>query len=232
MDLTNHRRLRAGALALGLAAVLLTAFPLVRPFFDLDPREPERSLRLAIPVITSLPWVAAHLMAMLAFVLLVFGLLALYARLARTPAESRALRALVWSLAGVALIMPMLGVETHVLPILGGLHASGATGLAPAIGALYLGPAMLVFVLGLLALAVGVIAFARIVWRTQALPRWAGVVFAAGLALWFPPFPRGVRVVDGFLIGLGGVWLAWELWRDATPPATPRRAAGSGSGSA
>jgi hypothetical protein len=231
MDLADHRRLRAGALALGLAAVLLTAFPLVRPFFDLDPREPESSLRLAIPAITSPPWVVSHLIAMLAFVLLVFGLLALYARLARAPAESRALRALVWSLTGIALIMPMLGVETHVLPILGGLHASGVTGLAPAIGAIYFGPAMVIFVLGLLALAVGAIAFARIIWRTEALPRWAGVAFAAGLALWFPPFPRGIRVVDGFLIGLGGVGLAWRLWRDATPPATRRRAAGSGSGS-
>jgi uncharacterized membrane protein len=113
-------RLRAGALALGIASLLLAVFPLVRPFFPLDPRAPERTLRLASPAITSLPWVASHLIAMLAFVLLVLGMLALYGRFVRTPWEPRALRALVWSLAGIALIMPMLGVETHVLPILGG----------------------------------------------------------------------------------------------------------------
>jgi hypothetical protein len=84
---------------------------------------------------------------------------------------------------------------------------------------------MIVFGLGLFGLAVGAIGFARIIWRTDALPRWAGVAFAAGLALWFPPFPRGIRVVDRFLIGIGGAWLGWTLWRDATPPATPRRAA-------
>jgi ribosomal protein S18 acetylase RimI-like enzyme len=39
----------------------------------------------------------------------------------------------------------------------------------------------------------------------------AGVLFAAGLALWFPPLPRVVRILDGLVIGLGGVWLAASL---------------------
>ena len=177
------------------------------------------------PRLRALPWVASHLIAMLAFVLLVLGMLALYGRFVPTPWEPRALRALVWSLAGIALIMPMLGVETHVLPILGKLYAAGAVDVAPTIEAIYIGPAMIVFGLGLLGLAVGAIGFARIIWRSGMLPRWAGVAFAAGLALWFPPFPRGIRVVDGFLIGIGGAWLAWQLWRDPTPPAMRCRAA-------
>ena len=215
MEAIDHRRVRSGALALGLAAVLLAIFPLVRPFFPLDPRMPEQTLRRASPAITSTPWVASHLIAMVAFVLLFFGLLTLYVRLAATPRESRALRALVWSLTGIALIMPMLGVETHILPIIGGLYTAGATDIAPAIGAIYRGSAMLVFFSGLLALAVGAIGFARVIWRSEILPRWAGVAFAAGLALWFPPFPRSIRIVDGLLIGVGGAWLAWRLWRDA-----------------
>jgi len=40
-----------------------------------------------------------------------------------------------------------------------------------------------------------------------------GVIFAIGLALRFPPFPRMIRVIDGLLIGIGGIWLAWSLWR-------------------
>jgi hypothetical protein len=39
------------------------------------------------------------------------------------------------------------------------------------------------------------------------------VLFAIGLALWFPPFPRVVRVIDGFFIGLGGLWLMSSLRR-------------------
>ena len=218
MHAIHSPRVRLGAVALGLAAVLLALFPLVRPFFPLDPRMPERTLKLASPAVTSAPWVVSHLIAMLAFVLLFFGLLALYVRRADTAREARALRALVWSLAGIALIMPMLGVETHILPIIGSLYVAGAADVAPAIGLIYRGSAMIVFLLGLVALAVGAIGFARVIWRTGALPRWAGVVFAAGLALWFPPFPRGIRIVDDLLIGLGGAVLAWRMWQDATRP--------------
>ena len=90
-------RARLGALALGLSALLLTVFPLVRPFFPLDPTSPDETLALASP-------------------------------------SGRALRALAWSLAGITLIMPMLGVETHILPIVGRLNLAGTTAIAPAVG--------------------------------------------------------------------------------------------------
>ena len=152
---------------------------------------------------------------MLAFVLLLFGVLTLYAHLRAGPVEPRALRALAWSLAGIALIMPMLGFETHVLPILGRLYLAGTTGIAPVLRLIYLGPAIAVFLLGLLFLAIGVVYLAAAIWRDSRLPRWAGVLFAIGLALWFPPFPRTLRIIDGFFIGLGGLWLASSMWQAA-----------------
>jgi hypothetical protein len=216
-DVTTQKprwaRVRLGALALGLSARLLTAFPLVRPFFALDPRSPGETLAVASASVTSARWVAAHLLAMLAFVLLLFGMLALYAYLRAGLMEPRALRGLAWSLAGIALIMPMLGFETYVLPVLGRLYLAGTTGVAPIVGLIYLGPAIVVFLLGLLFLAIGVVYLAVAIWQDSRLPRWAGVLFAIGLALWFPPFPRAVRIIDGFFIGLGGLWLASSMWR-------------------
>ena len=210
-------RIRLGALALGLSALLFTAFPLVRPFFALDPTSPGETLAVASALVTSAPWVVAHLLAMLAFVLLLFGMLALYAYLRAGPMEPRALRALAWSLAGIALIMPMLGFETHVLPIVGRLYLAGTTGVAPIVGLMYLGPAIAVFLLGLLFLAIGAVYLAVAMWQDGRLPRWAGVLFAIGLALWFPPFPRELRIIDGFFIGLGGLWLASSMWRAHSP---------------
>src|SRR5262245_8775768 len=145
MPRSNLTRDHLGALALGLSALLFTVFPLVRPFFPLDPRSPETTLAAASPSITSAAWVGAHYVAMLAFVLLPLGMLALYAHLEGGPAEPRALRAVLWSLAGVILIMPMLGFEIHVFPIVGRLHLAGTTGLAPFVSLTYLGPAMVVF---------------------------------------------------------------------------------------
>jgi hypothetical protein len=228
MQKPNLARVRMGALALGLSALLLTAFPLVRPFFPLDPRSPSKTLAIASPSITSAPWVVAHLLAMLAFVLLSFGILTLYAQLRAGSVEPRALRALAWSLAGIALIMPMLGFETHVLPILGRLYLAGTTGIAPIVALIYLGPAIVVFLLGLLFLAIGAVYLAVAIWQDGRLPRWAGVLFAIGLALWFPPFPRALRIIDGFFIGLGGLWLASDLWQAAEDaPPNPSNASGS-----
>ena len=196
MPAHTSTRIRLDALALGLSALLFTAFPLVRPFFRLDPRSPDETLAAASPLITSGPWVLAHLMVTLAFVLLLYGMLALYARLAAVPRGPSPILGLVLSLAGIALIMPMLGVETFILPIVG-----------------------LMFLFALLLLAVGSISFARAIWRSGVLPRGAGVLLAIGLALWFPPFPALIRIVDGFVIGAGGVWLAWAMWRETVPDA-------------
>ena len=217
MSVRTSTRIRLGALALGLSALLFTAFPLVRPFFRLDPRSPDETLAAAGPVITSAPWVLAHVMVTLAFVLLLYGMLALYARLEEVHHGPSTIVGLVLSLAGIALIMPMLGVETFILPIVGRLYLEGATNLAPAVALIYLGPATLMFLFALLLLAMGSMSFALAVWHSGVLPRGAGVLLAIGLALWFPPFPPLIRIVDGFVIGVGGVWLARAVWRDAGP---------------
>lgn len=140
-------------------------------------------------------------------------MLTLHARLPNGNVEPRALRAMVLSLAGITLIMPMLGVETHILPIIGMLYLEGKTDIASAVRLIYHGPALAVFLLALLLLAIGVIYLAVAIWHSGVLPRWAGVIFAIGLAPWFPLVPRMIRMVDGPLIGIGGVWPAWSLWQ-------------------
>ena len=211
---------RLGAFALGLSALLFTLFPLVRPFFPLDPTAPATTLTVASPAITSAAWVGSHLSLMLAFVLLLYGMLTLYTHLANGHGAPRAFRAMVLSLAGIALILPMLGVETHILPIIGTLYLAGQTDIAPAVSLIYHGPALAVFLVGLILLAVGAMTFAVTIWHSETLPRWAGVLFAIGLSLWFPPFPRVIRTLDGFAIGIGGIWLAWHIWnRHRTSPA-------------
>jgi hypothetical protein len=106
MDHVDALRARLGALALGLSTLLL-----------------------ASSALASAPWLVAQLLAMLAFVLLGCGLLALYAVLATAGRE--------------------------VLALL----AAGAAG------------------------------FARGIWRSARLPRWAGVALALGLGPSCPILP-------------------------------------------
>ena len=212
---TRSIRIRLGAAALGSSAFLLAIFPLIRPFFALVIFEPERTITVASPAFASAAWVISHYLAMLGFVLLQCGLLALYAFHSASEREPRAFRGLVWGLPGVALILPAFGVEAYTMPIIGKIYLAGASGLAPVIALTYRGPMTVVLLLGLLFLAVGAFNFAFAIRHSGQLPAWAGFIFAVGLALWLPLLPRPVRIVDGLLIGLGGVPLAWSMWRKA-----------------
>jgi hypothetical protein len=223
MQIAHPDRIRLGALGLGLSALLLTIFPLARPFFPMNVFAPEETIVAASPAFVSVAWVVSHYLAMLGFVLLLGGMLALYALHAGAETEPRAFRGLLWGTMGVALVLPALGVEVFTMPAVGRLHLDGVTGLAPMIALTYLGPMTIVLIVGLVLLAAGAFYFAFAIRRRAQLPVWAGFVFAAGLALWLPLLPKPVRIIDGLLIGVGGVPLAWSMWRTA---AGDRTAAG------
>jgi len=215
MQTAHHARIRLGALGLGLSALLLMVFPLARPFFRMDIFAPEETMVAASPAFTSVAWMLSHYLAMLGFVLLLGGMLALYAFHAGPETEPRAFRGLLWGIMGVALILPAFGVEAFTMPAIGRLHLDGVTGLAPMIPLTYRGPMTIVLILGLVFLGMGAFNFAFAIRRRGQLPVWAGFVFATGLALWLPLLPKPVRIIDGLLIGLGGIPLAWSMWRNA-----------------
>jgi hypothetical protein len=213
MQTAHPGRIRLGALALGLSALLLAVFPLARPFFRMNIFAPEETMTAAGPAFASMAWVLSHYLAMLGFVLLPGGLLALYALHADTETEPRAFRGLLWGTMGVALILPAFGVEAFTMPAIGRLRLDGVRGLAPMIPLTYGGPMTIVLILGLVSLAVGAFNVAFAIRRHGHFPVWAAFVFAIGLALWLPLLPRPVRIIDGLLIGVGGIPLAWSMWR-------------------
>src|SRR5260370_25559084 len=110
MQTAPHARIRLGALGLGLSALLLTVFPLARPFFRMNIFAPEETMTAAGPAFASMAWVLSHYLAMLGFVLLLGGMLALYALHACTETEPRACRRLLSGSMGVALIPPSFGL--------------------------------------------------------------------------------------------------------------------------
>jgi hypothetical protein len=213
---------RLGAVALAVSALLFAVFPLVRPFFRLDVFSPALATVASGPL-ASPAWVTAHLLLTAAFALLPVGLLALAAALAATPEAARAGRGARLAITGLGLIVPAVGVETFAMPVIGRRYLAGGDGIAPAFAEIYRGPMTLLLIAGLLLLALGALDLARAGWR-GGLPRWALAAFTAGLCLWLPLLPRPVRVVDGLLIGLGGLGLAWGLWRAGV---SPRAAGGS-----
>ena len=212
MNVSTSHRIRLGSLALGISALLFVLFPMVRPFFPI-PSENSPAQFTAVGQAYIMPaWVGSHLIAMIALVLLLLGMLTLHAYLSNGQGERRAFVGMIFGLAGIALILPTLGVETYALPVLGRAYLDGKADLSSILPSLYSGPDNIVMILGLLLLAIGGILLAIAIWSSSTLPKWAGVVLAVGLLLWFPLFPQIIRIIDGLLIGIGGIWLAWVIW--------------------
>lgn len=206
------RRLRLAAAALAVAGLLFVLYPTIRPFSD------ETSLQGAV-AFGSDAWIFAHVLAMVGFVLVTLGVLRLRIGVERTPGAAVASWAVAVCWVGAGLTLPFYGAEAF------GLHAIGQEAIrqnSPAIYALAnevrTGPGLVVFLVGMTLLAVGAIIAAAAVWRSGRLPRWSGVPFALGFALYIPQFfgNQPLRVVHGLLVAAGCVWLAAVIWRVAS----------------
>ncbi len=203
----SSSRVRLGAVSLALSGILFVLYPLLRPYSD------ESSLQGA-QAFASTAWILAHMLGVLGFIFVALGLLGLSSALQHTAARRLASLALVLTWIGVGLILPYYGAEMF------GLRALGQEALrqhSPALLSLVdtvrLGPAAIVFVVGLLLLAVGAILVAIAVWRSGTLSRWSGIPFALGFVLYLPQFfgTQPIRVAHGLLVALGCIWVAVSL---------------------
>ena len=211
-------RVRLGALALAVAGVLFVLYPAIRPYSD------EMSLQGAA-AFASNAWIVAHVLAMLGFVLVALGVLALYYTLRDTPAEQLAFLALIAIWIGVGLTLPYYGAEAFGLHVLGqeAIRQDSTAMLVLADDVRY-GPGIYLFGAGLLLLGIGTILAAAAVWRSGALPRWSGILFGLAFALYIPQFFTSppIRVAHGLLVTAGCVWLAFSIWQAQVWRTVPR----------
>jgi hypothetical protein len=196
------------ALALFIAGVGFVVYPALRPFSD------EVSLQGAA-AFASGNWIAAHMIAMLAFTMLLPGLFGLYSLLGETRVERLAYAAIAVSMIGVGFTLPFYGGEAY------GLHAIGLEAMRQGDAALLnlastirSGPGLIMFLVGLIILAVGVIMLAASIWRSGRYSKWSGIPLALGMALYIPQFfgTQPLRVAHGVLMAVGCLWIGVVLW--------------------
>ncbi|NNJ13288.1 hypothetical protein EKD04_023470 [Chloroflexales bacterium ZM16-3] len=215
---SDHARLSAAALV--ISGIFFVIYPALRPFSD------EVTLAGAAAFGAD-AWLVAHMLAMVAFTLLPVGLFGLYRLLEDSPARHTSFWALVIGQVGVGFTLPFYGGEAY------GLHAIGQEALArqdasllSIAAAVRAGPGLLLFLSGLLLLAVSAILAAIAIWRSGRHPRWSGVPLALGLALYIPQFfgSQPLRVAHGLLIAVGCLWVALDLWRGSATTYTRQMA--------
>ena len=206
----SHSRARLGAGALVVAAVLFVLYPAVRPWED------ESTVDGAMRAMSSGAWVASHLFAMIGFILIPLGLLALWRAVAQTRAERLGLAALIVTWVGAGLTLPYYGGEAFALNAIATRAKEGQSlDLLDLVEAFRFQPvAATTFALGLVLLGVGAVIVAVTIWRSGVLPRLSGIPFALGMALFIPQFyaPAAVRIAHGVLVAAGLIWIAVGLW--------------------
>ncbi|MDR1900473.1 MAG: hypothetical protein LBQ55_10725 [Treponema sp.] len=199
-----------------ISGLLFALYPALRPFSD------EKSLEGAA-AFASLAWFAAHLMAVLAFILLPFGLAGVCRAIQDRPARRSARRGFGLGCFGIGLTLPFYGAEMFGLQAVGGeaLKTKSAALLSLADQIRY-GKGFVLICAGLLLLAAGIIVIAAALWKSRALNKWSGIPLAAGFLLYLPQYmmTQPWRVLHGLLISAGCIWLGLLLLR---PHELPRR---------
>ena len=205
--------LRFSALSLVISGILFVLYPIIRPFSD------EASLEGAA-AFASTEWLVAHILAIVAFTLLPLGFLGLYHSLQDTTLKPLIYSAVVLCLVGTGLTLPFYGGETY------GLHAIGMEAITQQTVALVsisnvvrTGTGLILFLIGLMVLAIASIIVAVTIWRSGKYQKWSGIPFALGLVLYIPQFLGGqqLRVIHGLLVTMGCLWIAVGLWRQSKP---------------
>jgi hypothetical protein len=157
-------------------------------------------------------WMPAHSMHTVSAVLLLFGVIGLYWRLAPTSGRL-GLAGFVCALVGTALFVATGVVTAYVFPAV----ASAAPSAVEPGGALLSGPVLGVFGLTALLLSVGYAILGVAALRHGSLPRGGALLFVAGaLVLAMPvepfgPLPWAGLIAGGVLTTLGQTWLGYAL---------------------
>lgn len=219
----QSRNPRLSSAALAAAGVLFFLYPLLRPYSDETTLDGGRAM-------ASTAWILAHVFAFGGFILLIPGLVGLYSSIAGqrpSPPDGQraAYAAVVASWLGVGLLLPYYGAETFGLNAIAQRAVrDNDPGLLELADTVRLGsvPATM-FLAGLLLLAAGAILAAVAIWRSGVAPRWSGIPFAVGFALFLPQFfgAPWMRIGHGVLVAVGCVLLAAVLWSRRGSSAAP-----------
>lgn len=142
-----------------------------------------------------------------------FWAFALFAYLLPCAGRRALIAGLVCSLLGAGIILPALGVVTYAIPALAQAYLAGQPETMVIANSFFTWPRGAMFYPALL-LPVGLLLFTVAIWRSRALPRPAGVLFALAGMLVAVPAPLHLPRLAGAIIGLAaGIWIAAAVRR-------------------
>jgi hypothetical protein len=210
---------------IGIGLLGLPLYGALTFWSSIDPQpDPNTHLEAWSRYVTTNHYVLGHLLgSILGLVFAIFGVFALGAYLARSRAVRLGLVAMVITVLGSALFLPLQGVSTFSAPEEGQAVLAGLEEFEelPPIFAntVFALTGLLVIVL----LLVGNILVGVAVWRSGTLPRWAGALWAAAHVLMYlslvyaatigPASTPPTVLVGAVVVVISGAWMAWSVLR-------------------
>jgi hypothetical protein len=220
---TTINWIRAGLLALPISG-LLTMWSTLVP----QPN-PSTEFEAWSRFVTTTDYLISHLLGSnLGIILLIFGVIALGAYLAKGVRSSRL---------GLVAMVTIIAANTLALMSAGGW----STFAAPAIGRAYLfgiEEAMLIdvgidyiviFMLVIVLAFIGNVLLGIAIWRSGILPKWAGAIWMAWAVMFyvagvlsgflFTSSSLPTQPIGSLLMAISGGWIVWSALRRPPPPA-------------
>jgi hypothetical protein len=216
-----RRRMRAGAVALILAAIASALVPLGTTGI---PTNPAQNIAFATGA-NSWGWRVGMMLALVYQALLVLGSLALYVHLSQTRAERWAFAGLVVTVGCTMLFVPMMGFAAFVVPAVGALIEAGHTDAVAVMDQTFREPFAILPFLGGIFVNLGLILNGVVVWRSGTLPKWAGLLLIVGGVLGVPAFldvPQAGLVATP-LTAAALITIGASLWKHPTTDGTESR---------
>jgi hypothetical protein len=206
-------RLRAGAIAFGLAALMQ-----VPSLFSVQPpSDPAHNREFALGANTASFRFATSL-EIYALTPVILGMYALYAIIARRPPRRTAITGLVLTVVGAGCLLPGTGYATFVMPAAGILISQGHDqDVLLLLDQVFAEPGWILVFLGGLLYLVGLLIMSIAVWRSRTLSRWTAGLLAAAALVGVPTFLDVVALarVGAALSIAAFAALAVDVWRNA-----------------
>jgi hypothetical protein len=219
---------------IGIGLLGLPLYGALTYFSSIDPQpDPNTHLEAWSRYVTTNHYVLGHLLY--SILGLIFGIFALGSYLARSSAGAMGLVAMVITVLGNALFLPLQGVSAFSAPeegqaVLAGLEEFEE--LPPIFANTMFG---LTGLLDIVLLLVGNVLLGVAVWRSGILPKWAGAIWAAAHVLMYsslvyastigPASTPPTVLVGAALVVISGAWMAFSVLRRSSSAAAVGAAA-------
>ena len=205
-------RIRLGATALATSSLLILLAGLIHPPIS----NPEFYPSAFAQALNSTKYLTAQILLLVAFPLFSTSSISIYKLLSYTRDHRSAFWAMVFSVIGVGLSMPSLGINTIVLPLIAGLYLEGELQTLNIYLAMQGMPWSLILHLGGYIFVFGIAIFSWVILRNKNFPKWSAILFLAGWITFLAPIASmQLNMIAGSLIFVGGIELARSAWIQA-----------------